>query len=54
MESPYFAIGANYGEGTVGKSAKDLSVVDVKIYNKEFKLAQAIVRYQQVLAEYKK
>ena len=53
MDSPYFAIGANYGEGEVSTSAKDLSVVDVKIYNKQFTLAQAIVRYQNVLAEYK-
>jgi Icc-related predicted phosphoesterase len=49
-----FAIGANYGEGTVGASAKDLSVVDVKIYTEKFSQAQAIVRYQKVLEEYKK
>jgi hypothetical protein len=49
-----FAIGANYGEGTVGTSAKDLSVVDVKIYDKALGIAQATVRYQNALAEYNK
>ena len=54
LDNPYFAIGANYGEGTVSSSARDLSVVDVKIYDKAFTIAQAIVRYNQVVAEYKK
>lgn len=54
MDSNVFAIGANYGEGTVGTSAADLSVVDVKIYAAKFSQAQAIVRYQNVVAEFTK
>jgi hypothetical protein len=54
LQNNTFAIGANYGEGTVSSSARDLSVVDVKVYDKQFTLAQAVVRYQNVLAEYKK
>jgi len=51
--SNIFAIGANYAEGTAGASAADLSVVDVKIYNAKFGQAQALVRYQNAVAEYK-
>ena len=53
IKSNIFAIGANYAEGTVGASATDLSVVDVKIYDKKMGQAQAIVRYQNAVAEYK-
>jgi hypothetical protein len=52
--SNVFAIGANYAEGTPGASAKDLSVVDFKVYKDTFSLAQAKVRYDQVVAEFKK
>ena len=51
-ENNKFAIGANYGEGTVGASAQDLSVVDLKVYSSKFSQAQALVRYQNVLTEY--
>lgn len=54
FNSNVFAIGANYAEGTPGASAKDLSVVDVKVYKDTFSLAQAKVRYDQVVAEFKK
>ena len=52
--SNIFAIGANYAEGTPGVSAKDLSVVDLKVYADTFSLAQAKVRYDEVVAEFKK
>ena len=52
-ENNKFAIGANYGEGTVGASAQDLSVVDLKVYSSKFSQAQALVRYQNLVKEYK-
>lgn len=51
--SNVFAIGANWAEGAVEGTASDLSVVDVKVYNAKFSQAQALVRYQNVVAEYK-
>ncbi len=54
FSSNIFAIGANYGEGTPGASAQDLSVVDLKVYSEKFGLAQAQARYKEVLAEFKK
>ncbi len=50
-----FALGANIQKnGTPNNFASDLSIVDVKVYNAKFSQAQALVRYQNVLAEYKK
>ena len=54
FESNIFAIGANYGEGTPGTSAQDLSVVDLRVYSEKFGLAQAKARYNEVVAEFKK
>ncbi len=49
-----FALGANIKkDGTAENFANDLSIVDVKVYNAKFSQAQALVRYQNVLAEYK-
>ena len=52
--SNIFAIGANYAEGAPEASASDLSVVGVKIYDAKFSQAQALVRYQNAVEEYKK
>ncbi|MBQ8404617.1 MAG: hypothetical protein IJX55_09395, partial [Clostridia bacterium] len=50
-----FALGANIKkDGTAENFASDLSIVDVKVYNAKFSQAQALVRYQNVLAEYAK
>jgi hypothetical protein len=50
-----FALGANIKkDGTADSFASNLSIVDVKFYNAKFTQAQAIVRYQNVLAEYAK
>ncbi len=50
-----FALGANIKKnGTAENFASDLSIVDVKFYSAKFSQAQALVRYQNVLAEYAK
>ncbi len=54
-QSNVFALGANLKkDGTAENFASDLSIVDVKFYTAKFSQAQALVRYQNVLAEYTK